>query len=215
MNTLAAFNVIMAFCKAMIEGKQDPRGNFATAQEICKQFISLGEKALGRLLQRMSYISELLARVVLPPIDDFKEFLNKVSQIININTDARPFVPDGWKVVEHIKGGKFEWGPSKIILYISDIQKHRSYIEGNKLRKELKGKAVLNANVLDFLLANSYLIPEAWKSKRIFFWGTIYRHTSGRLVVRCLCWEDDDGWYGCFSWLDDDFFDSPPAALAA
>ncbi len=208
---LAALGTIMAFCKAMIERKQDPQGSYATAQEICKQLIALGEEALGRMLQRMNYISEILARAVLPSIGDFKEFLNKVAQIVNC--DVKPFVPEGWKVVEHIKGGKWEWDPSKVLLYLSDGQKGGERIEGNKLREELKGKSVLNANVLDFLLANPLLIPEEWKGKAVFFWGTVYRNADGNLVVRYLYW-NGTRWHWGYSWLAYDWIDLSPAALS-
>jgi len=39
----------------------------------------------------------------------------------------------------------------------------------------------MNANVLDYLLAHPELIPEDWKNKYVFFWGTIYRYSSGGL----------------------------------
>jgi len=212
MNTLAAFNTIMAFCKAMIEGKQDPQDSFATAQEICKQFISLGEKALGRMLQRMNYISELLSRTVLPPMDEFREFLNKTAQIIDCN--AKPFIPEGWKVEKHIKGGKWEWNPNKIQLYLLDEQKNGKSINGNKLRKELEGQPVLNANVLDWLLAHPEFIPEEWKGEYIFFWGTIYRYADGYLVVRYLhCF--GGRWYWDCHWLDIGWYDYHPAAISA
>ena len=211
MNTLAAFNALLAFCKAMIGGKQDPQGSFATAQEICNQFISLGEKALGVMLQRMNYIGELLSRTILPPMDEFRKFLDKVVQVIDCN--ARPFVPEGWKVVEHIKGGKWEWNPGKILLYLSDGQKGGRCIEGNKLRKELKGKSVLNANVLDWLLAHPEFIPEEWKGKYIFFWGTIYRDAGGNLVVRGLYWRGRR-WYCYCRWLGSDWHAGHPAALS-
>ena len=131
-----------------------------------------------------------------------------------IDCDANPFVPDGWKVEEHQKGGQLVWDASKVQLYLSDGQKNGKVIEGNKLRKELAGKPVLNANVLDHLLANPHLIPEEWKGKVIFFWGTIYCSSDGRLYVRCLyCfgdrWDLSCNWLG-FGWHDDD-----PVALRA
>ena len=207
---LAAFNVTMAFCKAMVKGRQDPKGSYATAQEICKQFISLGENALGTILQRMNYIGELLSRSTLPSFKDFQKFLNEVVHIINC--DAKPFVPKGLRVAEHIKGGKIEWDPSKIVLYTSNDQKNRRCIEGNELRKELEGQPVLNANVLDCLLAYPELISKEWEGECIFFWGTIYRDTNGNLVVRYLhLYSNGWGWGFCLingSWGGD-----LPAAL--
>ncbi len=118
-----------------------------------------------------------------------------------IDCDADPYVPDGWEVEEHTKGGQFEFEFQKIILYINNVQQNGHVIVGNKFRENLKGKSVLNANVLDFLLAHPDLIPHGWKDKHVFFWGTIYRGSDGRLYVRCLGWDDcrwgwNDYWLG-------------------
>jgi len=130
-----------------------------------------------------------------------------------IDCDADPFVPDMWSVEKHIKSGEFEWNPEKVLPYLCKKQEDGGTIEGNKLRKELKGKPVLNANVLDYLLAHPHLILEEWKSKYVFFWGTIYRHSDGGLVVRGLRW-NDGGWYWDGRWLVYVFGDDYPAALA-
>lgn len=106
-----------------------------------------------------------------------------------IDCDSAAFTPEGWKVEEHIRGGNIRFIASEIELYISLQQKNKS-IDGYKLRDELKDKNVLNANVLDYLLANPKAIPESWKDKAVFFWGTIYREPGGRRCVRCLYWCD-------------------------
>jgi len=135
-----------------------------------------------------------------------------------IDCDADPFLPDGWKeVVEHQKMGNIKFDPSKIDFYLSKKQKNGN-IEGNKLREELKEKKVLNANVLDYLLKNSQIIPEEWKkdekgnTRYIFFWGTIYRNADGDLYVRCLYWSDGE-WQWSYYWLGLAFNDNNPAAL--
>ncbi|MDO8594006.1 MAG: hypothetical protein Q7R93_00635 [bacterium] len=117
-----------------------------------------------------------------------------------IDCDANPFVPKGWGVEEHHEGGQFKFDASQVEFYLSAAQKKGS-IEGNKLRKELVDKPVLNANVLDYLLKNPHLIPDEWKGKYLFFWGTVFRSSGGSLCVRCLDWNDgrwdwDDGWLG-------------------
>jgi hypothetical protein len=129
-----------------------------------------------------------------------------------IDCDVKPFVPDGWKVEEHIKGGQFKWDPSSIKLYLDESQENGKSIVGNKLRELLSGKPVFNANVLDYLYAHPELIPEDWKGKAIMFWGTIYRHSDGCLYVRCLYW-NGDRWYWIYDSLDDDFDDYNLAAL--
>jgi len=130
-----------------------------------------------------------------------------------IDCDENPFIPDGWKVEEHQKGGKIKLDISKMELYLSEKQKNGS-IKGNELREELKGKKPMNTNVLDFLLKNPHLIPEEWKGKHIFFWGTIYRYSGGRLFVRYLRW-DGDGWVWGFDWLVNDFDSGHPSAVSA
>ena len=72
----------------------------------------------------------------------------------------------------------------------------------------------MNANILDYLLAHPELIPEEWKGKYIFFWGTIYRLSDGRLCVRYLIWNGSE-WDWSYDWLDDDFNSDSPAALAS
>lgn len=130
-----------------------------------------------------------------------------------IDCDADPFIPEGWKVEDCRKGGQLEWDPEKIVLHLDKAQKDGSIV-GNELRKRLKDLPVLNANVLDYLLAHPNLIPENWKNKYIFFWGTIYRSSDDGLCVRCLHW-NGYRWRWHSYWLDDGFYDDLPAALLA
>ncbi|MFZ2310509.1 MAG: hypothetical protein WAW11_03110 [Patescibacteria group bacterium] len=129
-----------------------------------------------------------------------------------IDCDAAPFIPEGFTLVEHKKIGLWKWNPG-IPFYLSKKQKKGS-ITGNDLKKELVDQPVLNANVLDYLLAHQELIPESWKGKAIFFWGTIYRNSDGRLYVRYLGWGGSE-WYWYYRWLDDGFYSGRPAALAS
>lgn len=131
-----------------------------------------------------------------------------------IDCDADPFVPEGWKVKEHRKGGLWKWDEKYVILHLSKFQKKGGISTGNDLRKELENKPVLNANVLDYLLAHPHLIPEKWKGKSIFFWGTIYRDPDGDLNVRYLCW-GGDGWCWRWRWLQSGWLEHCPAALRA
>ncbi len=131
-----------------------------------------------------------------------------------IDLDANPFVPNGWRVVEHKKGGQFKWDPSKTTLYLSKNQQNGKVINGNNLRKELADKPVLNANILDYLFANPHLIPEEWKGKYVFFWGTIYRNSDVCLSVRSLSWLGGR-WGWVWGWLGSDWDSCFPAALLA
>lgn len=144
--------------------------------------------------------------------------LSEIKPIVRtIDCDADPFVPNGWRVEEHQRGGIFIWDPDKVKLYLSKKQKgDNKYIVGNDLRKELKSQSVLNANVLDYLLKleNQHLIPEDWKGEYIFFWGTIYRSSNGDLFVRYLCW-DGGRWDWVYYWLDGSWGSVSPAAVLA
>jgi hypothetical protein len=128
-----------------------------------------------------------------------------------IDCDADPYVPAGWKA-EHQREGQFKWAPSHVQLYLSEPQKKGTRIGSNKLRKELNGKPVLNANVLDYLLAHQDLIPEEWKRKYVFFWGTVYRDQYDQLCVRGLRWNGCK-WRWCCFWLGAEFDQFNPAAL--
>ena len=131
-----------------------------------------------------------------------------------IDCDADPFLPNGWTVESHQKGGQFVFDPAKVTLHLSKKQQSGGAIVGNDLRKELRRKPVLNANVLDYLLKNPHLIPEEWKDKYVFFWGTVYRYSNGLLYVRYLYFRGGRWGWGCY-WLDDDWHGRNPAAVAA
>lgn len=129
-----------------------------------------------------------------------------------INCDAEPFIPPGFSVEEHKRGGLFKFDPAKGSLYLSEKQ-NNGRISGHDLRTELRGKPVMNANVLDWLLDHQEFIPEEWKGKAVFFWGTIYRNSGDKLVVRYLYWNGSK-WNSHCNWLDIGFDSDNPAALA-
>jgi len=131
-----------------------------------------------------------------------------------IDCDADPFIPDGWTVVEHKKAGKLEWHLKKVALYLSERQKNCGRIQGHALRQEIEGQPVMNACVLDFLLAHKELIPDEWEANNVLFWGTIYRDPNGYLYVRGLAWCGGRWDWGCCC-PDDDFRASLPAAVSA
>lgn len=101
-----------------------------------------------------------------------------------------------------------------MIPYLSPDQEAGRGIRGDKLREHLKSQPVFNANLLDYLLKNPTLIPEDWKGKLLFFWGTIYRCPDGNLCVRYLCW-DGRRWGWDYHWLDNDWRSHCPAAVRA
>ena len=129
----------------------------------------------------------------------------------SVDCDVAPFVPEGWTVVENRPCGQIK--PEETDLYVSEGQEKGS-VSGYELQKKLANLPVLNAVMLDWYLAHPELIPEDWKGKYVFFWGTIYRNSDGRLCVRCLHW-DGSQWYWDCSWLGSDFDSSDPAVVAS
>lgn len=148
---------------------------------------------------------------------DFLKVINKTHEIREIeyliDCNARPFIPQGSTVEVHKKGGMWKWNPN-ISFYLSKKQKKGGYSKGNDLRKELENQPVLNANVLDYLLAHPELIPESWKSKITFFSGTIYRNSGSNLFVRYLYWHGFR-WDWGNGWLGYNFNSDYQAALAS
>lgn len=131
-----------------------------------------------------------------------------------IDLDADPFLPEGWKVESHQKGGMLAWSPRKVKLFFALQQKGDSHIEGSKLQEELARECVMNANLLDYLLANPELIPEEWRDKVVFFWGTIYRDSSNNLCVRDLCFCEGKWAWHC-GWLKNVWRARSPAVVAS
>jgi hypothetical protein len=129
-----------------------------------------------------------------------------------IDLAADPFIPDGWTFEIHRKpasrkNNHFEWDIGKVKLHLESCQKGKwdpasplcedlcDYDACGNLRVRLSRKPALNANVLDYLLANPSLIPESWKGKEIHFWGTIYFNRDRSLCIRNLRWDGSSwGW---------------------
>lgn len=120
-----------------------------------------------------------------------------------VDCDAPVFIPEKWKVLpeedqlpRRIRG-LVKFDPAKVALHLVDSQKKGKGIEGYNVREELSGTPVYTAHVLDYLLANPHLIPEEWKGKALFFWGTIYKDGQCNFFVRYLYWNDNRWvWFG-------------------
>ncbi|MFA5185040.1 MAG: hypothetical protein WC551_00980 [Patescibacteria group bacterium] len=142
---------------------------------------------------------------------------------IIIDCDATPFVPEGWSIrpEDQIPGavdGQLVYDPLKISLYIDKAQKCVKRIPAYNLVDKLVGKPLLKANVLDYLLACTSLVPGAWMvddygiGRWIVFWGTVYRDPGGYRCVRML-WRSDGRWgWGCIA-LGYRLSDLCPAAI--
>jgi len=121
----------------------------------------------------------------------------------SINLDVSPFIPEGLKLESHCGGPAWEFSPAKVVLCLTDSQKEKS-TTGHDLLKEIVDYHPLNANVLDYLLLRPELIPEDWKNKTIYFWGTIYSEPEDGPCVRFLYWKAGR-WHSFHSCLKDDF----------
>ena len=141
-----------------------------------------------------------------------------------IDCDAPVFCPDDWEVlppVEQIPSrvtGQLVWNLKAVRLYLSPNQKGVKHIVGNDLRLELveNKSQVYTAHVLDYLLKpeNQHLIPEEWKGKAVFFWGTIYQHPYGSRYILFLYWFGSK-WHWSYYWLGHDWIVSDPSAVLA
>lgn len=128
-----------------------------------------------------------------------------------IDCDVSPFVPEGWKVLKHVPGGKITWDTENglILLFYTDEQRKGYPIPelASDMEKELADKPTLNANALDHILEHQHLIPDeirGWMRDEcafIPFWGTVYEDQEGKRRVRCLALEDEE-W--CWSDFDVD-----------
>ena len=146
-----------------------------------------------------------------------------------IDLEADPvYVPEGFEVIEHIKGGFLAWTPHKpqIELYLPEAQR-KGVVPGEKVLEalEMYDGTMANANALDFLIdhaANApWVIPEEWKNvemartKHILFWGTRYRY-EGSICVRSLEWSADARervWRAGYCWIDNQLNSQFPAAM--
>lgn len=154
-----------------------------------------------------------------------KTIQEKLVPVHIINCDADPFLPDGWRLEVHKKGGQFCWDPAKIKLYrpLEQVNlilpEQKGIIVGYNLREKLDRQNALNACVLDYLLAHPELIPYEWNHKNVYFWGTIYCHSPCNYSVRCLRWVYNrkviglGDWHGSYRSLGEGFFDPDPAAV--
>ncbi len=147
--------------------------------------------------------------------------ISEIKHIIDCSiTQLRP--QQNWMVIPPDQqiptrfNGRLTWNKEtqKEALYLSDKQANMC-IEGNNLREELSDKliVVLPANVLDYLLANPYLIPEDWKNMEVFFWGTIYHHSNNGPFVRSLSCSTGGVWNAGRRPLDSNFGMYNPTAL--
>jgi hypothetical protein len=131
-----------------------------------------------------------------------------LGRVIDLN--VAPFVPEGWTVESHRACGSLLWNPSRNLRFYLTKAQQRSPVKGAELHLDMEKMPVVNAALLDFLLArlaeNPRFIPPEWKydelgrTRYIFFWGTIYRY-DGDLCVRYLRWNALK-WEWGYGWIN-------------
>ena len=136
-----------------------------------------------------------------------------------IDLDTAPQFPKEFgylKVVEHRKGGQFDWNPSRLSLFVPREQE-REMITGAQLdaRGVLKNRPVANFNMLKYLLEHQDLVPAAFGDNNIFAWGTICEDTrNGRLTVPFM-FQERGVWKPYIRWLVTHWGPSDPALLVS
>lgn len=130
---------------------------------------------------------------------------------MTIKLPKAPKIPyEGWKV--HYHDGKTSFDPANLSLHLEPEQKE-SILNGNVLFERMKGEG-LNSNVMDYLYEHQELIPEEWKDKYVYFWGTVFADADGDLCVRCFYWRGGVCGRVC-DWLGGDWVFRHPAAVSA
>jgi hypothetical protein len=174
---------------------------------------------LGDALEREGYSPDLITKLrsdshLLKQLKSILSGSATVKLRYMIDDGGRSTIEQGWSIeYNHSLFGKFEWDESKAKLYLS-LQQRNGNIRASILRRQLTRKPVLNAAVLDFLLAHPEMIPEDWKMRgNICFWGTVYCDPHGALRVRHLFWGDKEGWCECYGSLDIAHDDRYPIAI--
>lgn len=177
----------------------------------------------GASLGDVRLVLEGRARIVLgdtqaPPIAMRRRITIDLSATPKLPFDGATIEPGGVVVrgkakLEKRRDGQLYINGKKIVLDRVERQKVGT-IQGHDLRRELAGVPVLSPVILDALLEHPELIPEDWKCKAVFFWGTIFRHSDVGLCVRCACFKGGR-WMARFGWLGDGWDAGYPAARLA
>lgn len=191
------------------------------------QFQTVSTKLTAALERRGTNVVDMMARLaqqrsdsVIEQIADLMtDFTNQNPNALVVDYSIHPSRID-LPVEKHTdRKDKVTIDVSKIKL-VTELRSGETYVHGHENRKRLDAKVtsgeiqtLLDARVMEELLAKPELIPDEWKGKMVFFWGTIF-WSGGGLCVACLRW-DDGRWVASFYWLDTYVDSSTPAAVLA
>lgn len=120
-----------------------------------------------------------------------KRILSGEAQIVEksptLQLDQPPMTPIGWRVESHDHTGIVEWKASSLLFH--PIGTEESW---DAVMESVRFSFALNANALDFLLENPWLIPDDCPD-HVFFLGTKYRTEKDLEAVRYMV-RTDIGW---------------------
>ena len=133
-----------------------------------------------------------------------------------VNCDQQPQIHSGLFLsgmgTKHLEMGQIRFEKREDKLYANGIeivrclspdQERGHYIKLSDLRTELKGKKVLNACVMDALIANPWLIPSDWKNGgNTLFFGSIFRNSCNRQYIARMYWCGDNEWKRDYIWIE-------------
>jgi hypothetical protein len=185
----------------------------------CRQATEL-DHALERFGLTAKHVKMMCSGDVLVRFKKVLDGFAEIKPIYEIDFDKAPYIPDGWTLLpdnEQLRNrihGKMKFDSTKINLYLDAAQKRGRYIEGNELRDRLTNMPVFGVQLRDFYLEYPHFIPEEWKGKAIYFWGSIYQDSNGDLYVPCLCWRDLR-WCSGFDWLNRIWRNNNPSIILA
>lgn len=149
---------------------------------------------LGDALEKAGFTAEDITKLrQLKDLSKIKDIVSKRAYLAYhyIDTDKDPETPMGCEIFRHQPEGMFQFDKEKI----SIIELRATTVE-DFLEKFVELKA-LNANVLDYLLDHSDIIPRDW-CRNVFFPGTVYLTDNGYHSIRFLhCDGEEYGWSDC------------------
>lgn len=163
-----------------------------------------GALKLLTALARAGFTDDDLATLASQPdlsgLKDLSSGYAKIKHLPIIDCDADPsLVSVRDKVLEHCKGGKFPLDLEKIKL-VPALELNDGDLSIGNLCNKIKDEPVLNANALDFFLANPDLIPRSWDGKEIIFPGTVY-DSNGEPGVAYFYRDSFGKWHKHLRWF--------------
>lgn len=107
---------------------------------------------------------------------------------MNTITLSKPVLPE-WATLQY-DNCVTSFDPSTLSIHLEPEQQN-SYVRGNVLRQRLSNEQSANLATFQYLKDHLELLPDGWKDKCMFGWGTIVRDRHGDLRVPYLI--EDDG----------------------